>query len=76
MQTITIDLDAASIADRQAPGHVCFDRLRRTVDARRPYLDPSHGGPGVYYLCQECEAQHDLDRLDDPVPEDLVHAPT
>jgi len=75
-QTITIDLDAASIPDIQAPGHVCFDCLRRTVDARRHYWDPRHGGPGAYHLCRECEAQYDLDCLDGPVPDDVAHIPT
>ena len=58
MQTITIDLDAARTADRQAPGHVCFDCLRRMVDARQYHWDPSHGGPGAYHLCRECEVRY------------------
>ena len=45
-QPMTIDLDAASIADTQAPGQVCFGCLQRTVDATKHYWDTHEGGPG------------------------------
>ena len=45
-QTITIDLDAASSADDQAPGRVCHGCLQRTVDAERHYWVSRKEGVG------------------------------
>ena len=48
-QTITIDLDAASIPDDQASGRVCFGCLQRRVDATKHHWDPRDvdlGGTG------------------------------
>ena len=53
-QTITIDLDAASVPDNQAPGHVCFGCLGRSVDGTKHHWDARHRGPGEYWVCREC----------------------
>ena len=36
-QAVTLDLVAASVPDRQAPGHVCHDCLQRTMQAHAHY---------------------------------------
>ena len=62
-QKTAIDLDAASIRDDQAPGHVCCGCLQRTEDATRHYWEPRHGGPGEYHLCWECETRYENGRV-------------
>ena len=45
-QAVTIDLDAATTPDVQAPGQVCFGCLQRSVEGTKHYWDPRHDGPG------------------------------
>ena len=55
-QTITVDLDAASVPDDETPGQVSFGCQRRSVKGAPDCWDPRHGRSREYWVCGECEA--------------------